>query len=111
MIAQIHSWGMFQNKQVFSWDENMEQPWGLGPSHMAALYRASISWMVWDSLLSCPTGMETSQTHFLGKALNDWCFFFPPALIVGKHSFIRFSCRVAQAPGNSGAIALHRHSP
>lgn len=26
-------------------------------------------------------------------------FFFLPALVVGKHSFIRFSCRVARAPG------------
>lgn len=67
VIEQIHSWGMFQNKQVFSWDENMEQPWGLGSSPMAVLYRASVSWMVWDSLLFCPTGMETSQMLFLGR--------------------------------------------
>lgn len=33
---------------------------------------------------------------FSWKALNDsGVFFFLPALIVGKHSFISFSCRVA----------------
>lgn len=33
VIEQMCSWGTLQNKQVFSRDENTEQPWGLGPSH------------------------------------------------------------------------------
>lgn len=96
---------------MFSWDENTEQPWGLSPSHMAVLHRANVSWTVWDSLLFCLTGTERSQMLFLGRLKWQWCFFFLPALIVGKHSFIRFSCRVAWICGNTVAIALHRQSP
>lgn len=63
-------------------------------------------------------GLPPSLPHSHGDELNafleglkcPWWFFFLPALIVGKHSFIRFSCRIAQAPGNTGAIALHRHT-
>lgn len=115
VIEQVHSWGTFQNQQVFSWDENMEQPWGLGPSHMAALHRANAApchgWSGTPSF-SAPQARRQVKCFFLEGLKWQWCFLFLPALhsTVGKHSFTRFSCRVAWVCGNTGPIALHRQS-
>ena len=125
VIEQISSRGTFQKKQVSSREKNTEQTWGLGPSRMAALHRGGVAWrtislwlapelwLVWDSLLFRFTGTETSQMLFLeGLKLT----------LGGDFSFYRLSLwvniasrgenyKVAGAPGNIRATALHRHSP
>lgn len=101
---------MFQNKPVFCWDENKEQTWGLGGpfSHSCAAQGQHVM----DGLGLPPLSHRHRDelNAFLEGLKCPWWFSFLPALIVGKHSFIRFSCRIARAPGNTGAIAPHRHT-
>lgn len=44
---------------------------------------------------SAPQGMEMSEMLFLGRPEMAVVFFLSPSPHGGKHSFIRFSCRVA----------------
>lgn len=60
VMEELCSWGHVPEQAGVLLDENKEQTWGLGgPFSHSCAAQASVSWMDWDSLLLCPTAMET----------------------------------------------------